>query len=119
MKWVSTELTKLSFGGAVDFLTRWTKCNDFKKHMVNIGKVVIITGANLGIGYETALALAKQGGIIYMACRDRAKSAKVIRLSLYYRRTTTAPLWTTALFSTWNKIWPHLYQTKNLSLSKS
>ena len=35
-----------------------------------LGKVVIITGANTGIGKETAIDLAKRGGKIYMACRD-------------------------------------------------
>lgn len=34
------------------------------------GKVVIVTGANTGIGYETALELAKRGGKVILACRD-------------------------------------------------
>lgn len=37
------------------------------------GKVVIVTGANTGIGLETAKDLAKRGAHVYMACRDMKK----------------------------------------------
>ncbi|XP_058125419.1 retinol dehydrogenase 13-like [Anopheles ziemanni] len=37
------------------------------------GKVVIVTGANTGIGKETAHALARRGAHVYMACRDMKK----------------------------------------------
>ena len=37
------------------------------------GKTIIITGANCGIGYETALELAKRGSRIILACRDESK----------------------------------------------
>ncbi|GLV36495.1 uncharacterized protein CBL_08008 [Carabus blaptoides fortunei] len=39
-------------------------------------KVVIITGANTGIGMETAQDLARRGAKIYMACRDMTKCEK-------------------------------------------
>lgn len=37
------------------------------------GKVVIITGANTGIGKETAMELARRKATVYMACRDLNK----------------------------------------------
>ncbi|MFB9080620.1 oxidoreductase [Flavobacterium procerum] len=37
------------------------------------GKTVIITGANVGIGYETALALYEKGANVILACRDEKK----------------------------------------------
>uniref|UniRef100_I2CTL6 NADP-retinol dehydrogenase n=1 Tax=Macaca mulatta TaxID=9544 RepID=I2CTL6_MACMU len=46
------------------------------------GKTVIVTGANTGIGKQTALELAKRGGNIILACRDMEKceaAAKDIR----------------------------------------
>lgn len=37
------------------------------------GKVVLVTGANTGIGYHTALAVASRGGRLVMGCRDAQK----------------------------------------------
>ncbi|XP_013388717.1 retinol dehydrogenase 12 [Lingula anatina] len=37
------------------------------------GKVVIVTGANSGIGKETAIDLARRGAKVYLACRDEEK----------------------------------------------
>lgn len=40
------------------------------------GKTVILTGGNTGIGYETALDLAKRGARIILACRNLEKANK-------------------------------------------
>ncbi len=42
------------------------------------GKTVIITGANCGIGYETALDLAKRNARIILACRDPKKGQDAV-----------------------------------------
>lgn len=38
------------------------------------GRIAIVTGANSGIGYATALALARKGATVIMACRNRDKA---------------------------------------------
>lgn len=42
------------------------------------GKIAVVTGANSGIGYETALGLAYMGATVHMVCRnqERGDSAK-------------------------------------------
>jgi NAD(P)-dependent dehydrogenase (short-subunit alcohol dehydrogenase family) len=40
------------------------------------GKTVLITGANSGIGFETAAALARRGASIAMVCRDPTRGAE-------------------------------------------
>ena len=38
------------------------------------GKCIIVTGANTGIGYEAAKALAGKGARVLLACRDEARA---------------------------------------------
>jgi NAD(P)-dependent dehydrogenase (short-subunit alcohol dehydrogenase family) len=38
------------------------------------GRVAVVTGANAGIGLETATVLAQRGGIVVLACRDDRKA---------------------------------------------
>ena len=52
------------------FIRKWMQGGQYTKNTRIDGKVVIITGANSGIGKETAIDLAKRGGKIYIACRD-------------------------------------------------
>ena len=42
------------------------------------GKVFIVTGANAGIGYETAKALVTKNAKVYMACRNPEKARAAI-----------------------------------------
>ncbi len=43
------------------------------------GKIVIVTGANSGIGYETVRALARKDATVVLACRNREKGEAAIR----------------------------------------
>lgn len=42
------------------------------------GKVALVTGANVGIGKETAVALARAGARTLIACRDATKGAAAV-----------------------------------------
>lgn len=68
--------TKLKFKGAA-----------FKSVAKLTGKTAIITGANTGIGKETALDFARREARVILACRDIAKGQKAVE---HIRRLTNA-----------------------------
>lgn len=41
-------------------------------------QIVVITGANCGIGLETARAVAEMGALVVMGCRDERKASLAI-----------------------------------------
>lgn len=47
-------------------------------------KIVIVTGANTGIGRETVLELAKRDAKIIMGCRDMRKCEQVFMSTLIF-----------------------------------
>jgi NAD(P)-dependent dehydrogenase (short-subunit alcohol dehydrogenase family) len=46
------------------------------------GKIAIVTGANIGLGYETALGFAKLGAKVILACRNHEKAEEAKRAIL-------------------------------------
>lgn len=59
--------------GIACLIKEWVGGTRYYKDTQVDGKVVIITGANTGIGKETAWELARRGAKVYMACRDMKK----------------------------------------------
>ena len=43
------------------------------------GKVILITGANTGIGRETARTIAGLGGLVVMACRSEERAREAMK----------------------------------------
>jgi retinol dehydrogenase-12 len=61
------------------FRTQWARIPPVNPEMV-IGKVVVVVGANTGIGFEIAQHFArKQPAKLILACRDRAKGEAALQ----------------------------------------
>ncbi|CAG9832133.1 unnamed protein product [Diabrotica balteata] len=50
-----------------------------KNKVCLVGKTVIVTGSNTGIGYETALECAKRGARVILGCRDHLKGTVAVQ----------------------------------------
>lgn len=59
----------------MDMGTKW----DVDKIENQKGKVVIVTGANSGIGYETAREMSRKGAEVILACRDEDRGMNAIQ----------------------------------------
>lgn len=61
-----------------NLLTLHQKIKLIKYSMELSGKIAIVTGANTGLGFETALDLYEKGAKVYVGCRDEAKGLEAI-----------------------------------------
>ena len=43
-----------------------------------VGKIVIITGANSGLGYNNTIQFANKGATVIMACRNKQKGGNAL-----------------------------------------
>lgn len=84
----TTETTALCVGlGLYACMYLYVKLHKGKCHSKKTleGKTILVTGANSGIGFETALNLAKRNGRVILACRnlERGEAArnKIVQLT--------------------------------------
>ena len=75
-KWLVIGAVGLGIGVSFVFIRRYFAGGVCRSKAMMTGKTVVITGANTGIGKETALDLAKRKAKVILACRDPEKGKK-------------------------------------------
>ena len=63
------------------------------------GRSAIVTGANSGLGFETAQGLARSGASVTLAVRDVAKGERSPEAMLPQRRVSTCGGWTSPILT--------------------
>jgi hypothetical protein len=88
---LKTKLWQPSTSGAVAAVVLWIVVQRFIAAGLRIpgkftatpgsmkGKVALVTGANTGIGFWTAVGLAEAGATVVITCRDAAKCSAAVR----------------------------------------
>ncbi|XP_070808840.1 WW domain-containing oxidoreductase [Pituophis catenifer annectens] len=81
------------------------------------GKVIIITGANAGIGFETAKSFALHGAHVILACRNTSRAEEAMRQILkewHKAKVEAITLDLASLQSVWE--FAETFKSKNLAL---
>ena len=56
-----------------------SSCWRFDEMPIQTGRIALVTGANSGLGFETARMLAMRGAEVIMACRNRSKGEQALQ----------------------------------------